>query len=147
MNYCNKYNIPTRKQEDVFNFNGKKHSQKVCDLISKTHKHKKLSEETKAKLAKSKMLVGIGHKKKRTDGYVAIYFPDHPQSNKDGYIMEHTLMMECFIGRHLKDNEIVHHINNDKADNRKDNLKLMTRSEHTTYHLNNRWESIKNGKS
>lgn len=36
---------------------------------------------------------GIGHKKLHTDGYLYIYFPDHPKSSKDGYIMEHVLVM------------------------------------------------------
>lgn len=82
---------------------------------------------------------GIGHKKKRSDGYVYIYFPDHPKSTKDGYIMEHDLIMECLIGRHLKSDEIVHHKNKIRDDNRKENLQLMTKSEHTTLHLKERW--------
>lgn len=38
--------------------------------------------------------------------------------------------------RKLNYNEIVHHKNNNHKDNRLKNLKLMTRSEHTTYHNN-----------
>ena len=30
-------------------------------------------------MSESKIKGGIGHKKKRTDGYIAVYFPDHPQ--------------------------------------------------------------------
>ena len=81
---------------------------------------------------------GIGHKKTRSDGYTYIYFPDHPKSTKDGYIMEHILVMECLIGRHLYDHEVVHHINHIRADNRKENLELMTRSEHTSHHMRER---------
>lgn len=81
---------------------------------------------------------GIGHKKTRSDGYTYIYFPDHPKSTKDGYIMEHILVMESVIGRHLDDDEVVHHINGKHADNRKENLQLMKRSEHTAHHMRER---------
>lgn len=52
--------------------------------------------------------------------------------------MEHDLVMECLIGRHLKDDEVVHHINEIKDDNRKCNLQLMTASEHMSYHAKKR---------
>lgn len=96
---------------------------------------KKRTEEQKQKLSKAKQLKGIGCKKQRKDGYVAIHFPDHPKSNKDGYIMEHDLIMECFIGRWLKDNEIVHHKNKIRNDNRIENLQLMTFEEHARLHM------------
>ena len=81
---------------------------------------------------------GVGHKKKREDGYIAIYFPDHPKSSKDGYIMEHILVMEAIIGSHLEDNEVVHHKNGIRDDNRKENLKLMDFREHARYHMKQR---------
>ena len=77
---------------------------------------------------------GIGHKKKRKDGYVYVYFPDHPKSNKDGYIMEHVLVMECIIGRHISEDEVVHHINHIRYDNRSVNLQLMTKKDHMRMH-------------
>lgn len=52
--------------------------------------------------------------------------------------MEHILVMEAILGRRLQDKEIVHHINEDKSDNRASNLKVMTASEHMSYHLNKR---------
>lgn len=48
--------------------------------------------------------------------------------------MEHQLVMECLIGRHLNANECVHHINFIRDDNRKENLELMTISEHMSLH-------------
>lgn len=97
-------------------------------------KNRKMSDETKKKLSIAKTKKGVGHKKTRKDGYISIYFPDHPKSNKDGYIMEHDLIMECKIGRWLKPKEVVHHKNKIRNDNRIENLELMTSREHAKLH-------------
>lgn len=97
-------------------------------------KGRKASVETREKLSEAKYKGGVGFKKKQCDGYIKIYFPEHPCSTKDHYIMEHVLVMEALIGRHLKSNECVHHINGIKDDNRASNLLLMTKSEHMSYH-------------
>jgi len=142
-NYLNKYNIETRDQKETFTMKGRKQTEKVCQIISMTHKCKTVSDETKHKISESHKVGGVGHKKLRSDGYISVYFPDHPKSSKDGYIMEHILVMECLIGRHLNANECIHHINQIKNDNRKENLKLMTLSEHMSFHAKERWDKIK----
>lgn len=45
--------------------------------------------------------------------------------------LEHRLIMEEHLGRKLSADEVVHHINGDKKDNRIDNLQVMTWSEHS----------------
>lgn len=74
-------------------------------------------------------------------GYILVYVPEHPFAYKN-YYSEHRLLMEKQIGRYLKKNEIVHHINYKKTDNRIENLVLLNGiAEHMKYHIK---ESMKN---
>ena len=95
------------------------------------------SDNTKEKLSILKSN-GIGNKNISSTGYVRIYFPDHPKSDSFGYIFEHDLIMECAIGRWLQPDEVVHHKNGIKTDNRLKNLELLTRSEHMSLHRKER---------
>lgn len=49
-------------------------------------------------------------------------------------VHQHKYVMEQFIGRKLKPDECVHHINKITTDNRIENLQLMTMSEHSKFH-------------
>ena len=49
-----------------------------------------------------------------------------PMARKDGYIMEHRLIMATHMGRFLLRTEVVHHINHDPHDNRIENLELFS---------------------
>ncbi|KKQ63525.1 MAG: hypothetical protein US85_C0016G0021 [Candidatus Shapirobacteria bacterium GW2011_GWF1_38_23] len=59
------------------------------------------------------------------------------------YYFVHRLVMEEKIGRKLKDNEVVHHMNHDKSDNRIENLMLLEKVEHLKIHT----QARKNGKT
>lgn len=50
------------------------------------------------------------------------------------YRSEHRTLVEQAIGRELSAKEVVHHINEDKLDNRLENLAVLTRSEHASLH-------------
>ena len=57
--------------------------------------------------------------------YKYIYHPFHPFATKDGYVLEHRLIMESHIKRYLKKDEVVHHGNGNTLDNRFGNLALQ----------------------
>lgn len=67
--------------------------------------------------------------KRIDDGYVLIYKPDHPRAKPNGYIREHTLVMEEYLGRWLDRGESIHHKNGIRHDNRIENLELWTSSQ------------------
>ena len=69
------------------------------------------------------------------DGYIEIYSPYHPNKNKNNCVLEHRLRMEQHIGRFLTDKEVVHHIDDDKENNKIENLELFSSvGKHTQKH-------------
>ena len=54
---------------------------------------------------------------------------------KDGKVRNvHDVLAEGILGRPLEENEVVHHVNGDKHDNREENLQVMDRAEHGRLH-------------
>jgi hypothetical protein len=53
---------------------------------------------------------------------------------KGAWAYEHRVVMAQMLGRELLPTEDVHHINEDKQDNRPENLEVVSRSVHTAHH-------------
>jgi len=89
-------------------------------------------------------LCELHYRRKRTTGKLGISIaPKGAGTIYQGYrrfnlagrrIHEHRLILERVLGRRLNRSEIVHHINGDRLDNRLENLKLMSPSQHTQLH-------------
>ena len=77
-----------------------------------------------------------GGKIKDAYGYscirVSVDNPFYPMANR-GYISEHRLLMAKYLNRLLKTEEIVHHLNGIKDDNRMENLVLVSRRGHSKW--------------
>lgn len=74
--------------------------------------------------------------RKEVAGYILVRAPEgHPRARHDGSIYEHRLVMEHHLGRFLDPEEVVHHLNGVRGDNRISNLQLRTtRAEHGLGH-------------
>ena len=68
-----------------------------------------------------------GGRRQRADGYWLVQTPD-------GERLEHRVVMERKLGRHLRDDEIVHHADEDKSNNDPENLEVMSQSDHARLH-------------
>lgn len=76
-----------------------------------------------------------GGKIVNTQGYVLVRCEGHPRAMTEGqYVREHILVMEQHLGRYLKQDEYVHHINGNKQDNRIENLQKVSHAEHNAIH-------------
>lgn len=69
----------------------------------------------------------------RENGYLLRWAPNHPLSRASGYVPEHRYVI-YEAGVSIPDGYHVHHINHDRADNRLENLAVMSPSEHSSHH-------------
>jgi len=106
----------------------KKHPAEFGQAISRAQLGVPETEETRLKMRHGESCV-------TSHGYVIVLKHEHPHCNRDGYVYKHRLVMEEYLGRYLLPTEDVHHINEDKKDNRIENLQLFpSRSAHTKFH-------------
>lgn len=74
-----------------------------------------------------------GRFKVESTGYVFCYVPGHPFA-VNNRVQEHRLVMEKVLGRYLSPDEVVHHLNQVRDDNRPENLAVLSNEEHSAIH-------------
>lgn len=80
------------------------------------------------------------------NGYTYVYAPNHPSiKGTYPYILEHRLVAEKILKRYLTSDEIIHHINGIRDDNRPENLYLFASGKlHIEFHKNIKVQLISN---
>lgn len=126
-NYLKKFKIKTRTYSELWlgennpNFGG----------MSLSHR-KNISKAKKGNRNSFK-----GGRNYNGAGYILIHMPTHPFSNNCGYVREHRLVLEKYLGQYLKPKEVSHHLNRIKDDNRVENLLLFaSQSAHVRFENN-----------
>lgn len=98
------------------------HTQKV---LSKQHRAKVIRTLNHGKSSENNNWKG--GRSKTGEGYILIRV-------NGKYIKEHRLVMQNYLGRSLTREEVVHHINGIKDDNRIENLVITTQHAHSAHH-------------
>ena len=117
----------------------------IGELGRSTGKRQTVEHKQKHSIAKSgsKNYMWAGGIYKDIEGYVHLYMPSHKYADKNGYARQHRVIMERHIGRFLKPDELVHHINGIRNDNRIENLILFPNtSAHRNFHAENKTKTV-----
>lgn len=122
-------------------FYGKQHSEKSRTKMRENHKGmtgkkmpKWFSEFMRQERTGSKNPIWKGGRYCKY-GYIFILDKSHPRANQNGYVKRSRLVMEKHLNRFLTKDEVVHHINEIKDDDRIINLTLFScTGEHTKHH-------------
>jgi transposase len=137
LNYMNKFGIKRKSSKKD------QRTKQIMWLAGQKKKSTEIAEEVGVSVSLvNRYLKELGVKPVRyhkgfteTDsGYILCRCPDHPNADSKGYVREHVLVVTKVLGRPLKDNEVVHHKDEDKANNLLSNLQVMDSAEHKSLH-------------
>ena len=63
-----------------------------------------------------------------------MWFPNHPRAYENGYVLRSIVAYELYHGVRVKRKQRVHHIDQDKLNDSKENLQLTSDSQHKKEH-------------
>lgn len=133
INCVDKWGIP-RKYKNGHSGRGKKHSP---ERIEKNRRGR-------LNIVKQGKMIGVTHPSWKggrwidKKGYAHIWTGKQNKNARHGYVLEHVLQLQKFLCRSLTKDEVGHHMNGIKDDNRigrGGNVQVTTRYGHTRYHL------------
>lgn len=104
-------------------------------FVHNHHQKGEMNSIHKRDISGEKCIFWRGGKRTTMQGYIQILKKDHPRATKGGYIYEHRLVYEQHHNVCLLSWTEIDHINGIKDDNRIENLRAMSKSEHMRRHM------------
>lgn len=87
---------------------------------------------------KEKALYQLNDRYQDSNGYILIYQPHHRKAitsgSFKGYVYEHLIVAERFLGRPLSEGDVVHHLDRNRSNNSPDNLLIISGPMHVRLH-------------
>lgn len=133
----NKIDWPVEQMRKWYEIDGMT-CQQIADLLGRSQKAvNKACKRLGFRMRRTGPKSGPGHPDWKggrfadKHGYILVWNPEHPAANSGGYVREHRLVMEKILGRFLTKKEVVHHRDDNPANNDPDNLELYaTNADH-----------------
>lgn len=126
--WIRKFNIPIRTMKAIGVKMSEETRKKIGQAVSKWMK------QNKHLVSGERHYNWKGGRYRTSDRYIRVLLPEHPHADVNGYVLAHRVIAESALGRPLKRNEVIHHINGDKLDNRHENLLICTMKYHQSFH-------------
>lgn len=77
----------------------------------------------------------ISYNKRTNKGRFYVCVQDHPRASKNGRIARAIVAYEAYHGVSILPGNVVHHVDEDTLNDSKENLQLMSRSDHSRNNL------------